>query len=53
MASDLRGVPLTPALLREATERIMTAITALVAELRGEPAPLTRFDPRAPRPETP
>jgi hypothetical protein len=24
-----------------------------VAELRGEPAPLTRFDPRAPRPETP
>lgn len=43
---DLRSQPLTPAVLREATDRIMTAITALVAELRGEPAPAQRFDPR-------
>lgn len=35
------------ALLAEATDRIMDAITALVAELRGETAPATRFDPRA------
>jgi 1-acyl-sn-glycerol-3-phosphate acyltransferase len=43
---DLRTQPLTPAVLREATERIMTAITALVAELRGLPAPTGRYDPR-------
>ena len=33
--------------LRQATDRIMDAITALVAELRGEPMPSTRLDPRA------
>ena len=41
---DLRGRPLTPELTREATERIMTAITTLLEELRGESAPATRFD---------
>ncbi len=35
-----------PATLREATERIMQAVTDLVARLRGEPAPATRLDPR-------
>ena len=35
-----------PATLREATERIMTAVTDLVARLRGEPAPTSRLDPR-------
>jgi 1-acyl-sn-glycerol-3-phosphate acyltransferase len=43
---DLRVQPLTPAVLREATDRIMTAITALVAELRGEEPPDHRYDPR-------
>ena len=37
-----------PSVLTEATERIMAAITALVAELRGEPAPAEPFDPREP-----
>jgi 1-acyl-sn-glycerol-3-phosphate acyltransferase len=36
----------TPAVVAAATERIMAAITALVAELRGEEAPAERFDPR-------
>jgi hypothetical protein len=44
---DLRGRPLTPELTREATERIMTAITTLLEELRGESAPATRFDFRS------
>ena len=32
--------------IAEATDRIMAAITALVADLRGETAPAERFDPR-------
>jgi 1-acyl-sn-glycerol-3-phosphate acyltransferase len=45
---DLRGRPLTPAALREATDRIMDALTLLLADLReGEEPPATRFDPRA------
>lgn len=48
---DLRGQPLTPALLRDATDRIMSAITALVSELRGEDPPAQPFDPRS-TPET-
>ena len=44
---DLRGQPLTAAVLTEATARIMAAVTALVAELRGEQAPAQPFDPRA------
>nr|WP_294696490.1 lysophospholipid acyltransferase family protein [uncultured Friedmanniella sp.] len=43
---DLRALPLTAAVLDEATERIMSAVTALVAELRGEQPPVERFDPR-------
>ncbi|KQT91188.1 hypothetical protein ASG49_11895 [Marmoricola sp. Leaf446] len=42
---DLAGRELTPEVLAEATDRIMAAITALVADLRGEPAPAVRFDP--------
>ncbi len=45
--ADLRDQPLTSDLLHEATERIMVAITALVADLRGETPPAARFDPRA------
>jgi len=45
--SDLYDRGVTPELIREATDRIMAAITALVEELRGGKAPATRFDPRA------
>jgi 1-acyl-sn-glycerol-3-phosphate acyltransferase len=45
--SDLIGKPITNDVLHEATERIMIAITDLVAELRQETPPTRRFDPRA------
>ena len=44
--ADLYGRPLTTAVLREATERIMSAITRELEVLRGEPAPAERFDAR-------
>jgi 1-acyl-sn-glycerol-3-phosphate acyltransferase len=44
--NDLRSGPVTAETLRVATERIMAAITILVAELRGEQPPVRRFDPR-------
>ena len=47
---DLRGQPVTVDILVTATNRIMAAITALVAELRGEPPPERPFDPRVDRP---
>ena len=34
--SDLRGLPLSRPVLEEATARIMTAVTALLAKVRGE-----------------
>jgi 1-acyl-sn-glycerol-3-phosphate acyltransferase len=46
---DLRDVAqagLTNESLRDATARIMAAITALLEEIRGEEAPAERFDPR-------
>lgn len=43
---DLRGRPMDAAVLKEATERIMTAITALLEEIRGESAPAVRYDMR-------
>jgi 1-acyl-sn-glycerol-3-phosphate acyltransferase len=43
---DLYGRPLDNATLREATERVMAAITALLEEIRGETAPAERFDMR-------
>jgi 1-acyl-sn-glycerol-3-phosphate acyltransferase len=45
--SDLYDQPLSPQVLHEATERIMDAVTALVAELRGVHPPHRRLDPRA------
>jgi 1-acyl-sn-glycerol-3-phosphate acyltransferase len=45
--SDLSGKPLTPTVLREATDRILGAVTALLEDIRGEQAPTTRYDPRA------
>jgi 1-acyl-sn-glycerol-3-phosphate acyltransferase len=44
--SDLVALEHTAAAVTEATDRIMAAITALVAELRGEQAPAVRYDPR-------
>jgi len=43
---DLRGRPLTPAMLRQATDRIMDDITRLLEDVRGEQAPAERFDPK-------
>ncbi|MGH8774958.1 MAG: lysophospholipid acyltransferase family protein [Jiangellaceae bacterium] len=43
--ADLRGQPISPAVLRDATNRILDAITAQLGELRGELAPASRFDP--------
>lgn len=43
---DLRAKPTTVATINEATARIMAALTDLVAELRHEPAPAERYDPR-------
>ena len=43
---DLRDQPVTAAVLTEATDRIMDAITALVADIRGEPTAAVRYDPR-------
>ncbi|HXH77810.1 lysophospholipid acyltransferase family protein [Nocardioides sp.] len=43
---DLRALPQTPQLVRDTTERLMSSLTDLVAELRGETPPATRFDPR-------
>jgi 1-acyl-sn-glycerol-3-phosphate acyltransferase len=50
---DLRGVPMTGEVLREATERILGAITRELEVLRGEPAPVERYDPRSLKPVPP
>jgi 1-acyl-sn-glycerol-3-phosphate acyltransferase len=44
--SDLYDQPITATLLREATSRIMDALTAQLEQIRGEEAPAERFDPR-------
>ncbi|GAA2729052.1 lysophospholipid acyltransferase family protein [Cellulomonas aerilata] len=43
---DLYGRPLDAATLREATERVMAAITVLLEGIRGGHAPEVRFDAR-------
>lgn len=45
--SDLYDQPISGAVLREATERIMAAITRELEILRGEQAPALRFDSRS------
>ncbi len=45
--SAFSGRELDATMLRAATEAIMSALTALVGEIRGEPAPAVRFDPRS------
>ncbi len=44
--SDLQDKPVTSAVLREATDRIMQAIAVQLGEIRGEEPPPVRFDPR-------
>jgi 1-acyl-sn-glycerol-3-phosphate acyltransferase len=44
---DLRDQPLSPVVLHAGTERLMDAITGLLAEIRGETAPSDRFDARS------
>lgn len=44
---DLVALPSSPAATAEATNRIMDAITSIVADLRGESPPTRRYDPRA------
>lgn len=46
--TDLYDKPLEGAVLREATERIMSAITAQLEQVRGEQAPAERFVWRRP-----
>ncbi len=45
--ADLVARATTPETTAEATDRIMVAITEIVADLRGETAPAERYDPRA------
>jgi 1-acyl-sn-glycerol-3-phosphate acyltransferase len=45
--SDYRGQPITPQLLRDVTQVLMTRVRDLVAEIRGEPAPEEFFRPAA------
>jgi 1-acyl-sn-glycerol-3-phosphate acyltransferase len=45
--TDLAGEPITPDLLKRATDRVLDAITGLLEEIRGESAPARRFDPLA------
>ncbi|MFF9146572.1 lysophospholipid acyltransferase family protein [Streptomyces sp. NPDC014861] len=47
--SRFDGLEPTPEVLREATETIMSAITALLEEIRGEQAPAEPYDPRRAR----
>lgn len=43
---DLRALPLTAKVVNATTDRIMSALTDIVADLRGEEPPAERFDPR-------
>ena len=45
--ADLAALPPSPGTIAEATGRIMAAITAVVADLRGATPPAVRYDPRA------
>lgn len=43
---DLRGRPVDSALLRQASDRVLDGITAVLEDIRGEQAPRPRFDAR-------
>jgi len=44
--SELYARPLDAATLLDATARILAAVTAVLEQLRGQPAPAERYDPR-------
>jgi 1-acyl-sn-glycerol-3-phosphate acyltransferase len=44
--SRFSGKRLDAAVLQQATDAILDDVTALVAGIRGEPAPTVRWDPR-------
>lgn len=44
--SDLVALPRTQAVINQATDRIMDALTQIVADIRGEVPPAERFDAR-------
>jgi 1-acyl-sn-glycerol-3-phosphate acyltransferase len=44
--SDLTPLPRSPEVVQQATDRILDALTALVAEIRQETPPTERFDAR-------
>ena len=44
---DLLGLPASAETTARATDRIMAAVTAIVADLRDETAPEQRYDPRS------
>jgi len=44
--SDLQDRPLDAAVLREATDRVMAAITVMLEEIRGEKSPAERYGAR-------
>jgi 1-acyl-sn-glycerol-3-phosphate acyltransferase len=46
-ASEWSGQSITNEVLHAATDKIMDAIAKLVGDLRNEPVPVRRFDPRA------
>lgn len=46
LLDDLRQQRITPSVLREATERILADVTGLLEQIRDEPAPVMRFDPK-------
>jgi len=50
---DLRGRPLDQAILDEATDRLMSAITAMLEQIRGEIAPTERYINTRPAGERP
>src|SRR5207244_13162104 len=47
--SEFQNQPITPAVLREATAKIMADITGLLAEIRHEEPPATVFHPAVAR----
>lgn len=50
---DLRDKPVTEAVLAEGTDRILDTLTTMVAELRGEEPPATRWNYKLARREEP
>jgi 1-acyl-sn-glycerol-3-phosphate acyltransferase len=45
--SRFNGLPVTAGVLAEATEQVMSDLTALLAQIRSETSPAQRWDPRA------